>query len=142
MTVEGNCCWKMLENEGSNATEVQFFPGKTVRKPSINKITSITSYKCNASEDKVAQNSFTYGGINYHNNFTGNVHTLFWLSLLHIRTYITHKEEQIGGTVDWHSKIVTSLYSIFQYDNHKMLYPNLIELQNTPLTYSLAIKGI
>ena len=71
--VEGNCCWKMLENEGSNATEDPFFPGQTDRKPSINKITSIKSYKCNVSEDKVAENSFMYGGINYHNSFTGNV---------------------------------------------------------------------
>ena len=65
----------MLENEGSNATEVEkFIPGQTSL--GINKITSIISYKCNASEDKVAENSFMYGGINYHDNFTGNVYTL------------------------------------------------------------------
>ena len=90
----------MLENEGSNATEVQFFPGKTVRKPSINKITSIKSYKCNASEDKVAENSFMYGGINYHNNFTGNLYIHSFFIITPSYTYITHKEEQIGGTVD------------------------------------------
>ena len=73
---EGNCCWNMSESEGSDATDV-FFPGQVGRKPSIEKITSIKSYKCNASEDKIAQNSFTYGGINYHNNFIGNVYTLF-----------------------------------------------------------------
>ena len=77
--VEGNCCWNMSGNEGSKATEVDiFFPGQTGRKPSIKKITSLKSYKCTAyKEDKIAQNSLMYGGINYHNNFKGNMYTRY-----------------------------------------------------------------
>ena len=78
VTVEGNCCWKMLENE---SLINEFFPGDKEKDPSKSYITSIISHKCNASE--VAQN-----------DFTGNVYMYTLLSLSFLSIF-SHTDKNI-----------------------------------------------